>query len=126
MSILTENVSVNPDEIQVDKTYFGKCKWFNSKSGFGFITFKNDKGNMNDIFVHHNSINVSNEQYKYLVIGEYLQFKICENDSNQKHKYFASSVEGIDCGKLMCETRKDFREIRNKYKSQKEKNVLPL
>jgi hypothetical protein len=25
-----------------------------------------------------------------------------------------------------CETRKDFREIRNKYKSQKEKNVLPL
>lgn len=116
-----ENITtaINPIEIEIGKIYYGRCKWFNSKSGYGFISFKNDNDNINDIFIHHNSIKVCNEQYKYLVIGEYVQFKIVQNDnSNQQHNFYASDVSGIDGGKLMCETRKEFRDTRNKYKTQ--------
>jgi len=125
------STSVNPVEIELGKVYYGRCKWFNSKSGYGFITFKNNNNNMNDIFVHHNSIKVFNEQYKYLVIGEYIQFIIVENNNvNEKHKYYASEVCGIDGGKLMCETRKDFKDTRIKYKNQKkgdeEENVSSI
>lgn len=119
------NTSVNPDEIEFGKIYIGRCKWFNSKNGYGFISFKNDKGNVNDVFVHHNSVKVNNEQYKYLVIGEYVQFKIIENEMNEKHKFFAVEVEGVDGGKLMCETRKEFRESRNSFKDERKTTTTP-
>jgi len=112
------NTAINPIEIEIGKNYIGRCKWFNSKNGYGFISFKNDKDNINDIFIHHNSIKVNNEQYKYLVIGEYVQFKIIENDNiNNKHKYYASEVCGINDGKLMCETRKEIKDSRINFKS---------
>jgi cold shock CspA family protein len=112
------NTAINPIEIKIGKNYIGRCKWFNSKNGYGFISFKNDKDNINDIFIHHNSIKVNNEQYKYLVVGEYVNFKIIENDNiNNKYKYYASEVCGIDDGKLMCETRKEIKDARIKFKS---------
>ena len=114
------STGINPSEIEIGKVYYGRCKWFNSKNGYGFISFKNDNGNVNDVFIHHNSIKVNDEQYKYLMIGEYLQFKIVENNNaNEQHKYYASEVCGIDGGKLMCETRKEFRDTRNKFKTRK-------
>ena len=46
----------------------GMVKWFNNKSGFGFITVCSD-GEFagKDIFAHYSSIRVTNSQYKYLV-----------------------------------------------------------
>lgn len=109
-----------PVEIETDKVVFGRCKWFNSKSGYGFITLSNTEY---DIFVHHNSIKVSSDQYKYLVLGEYVQFVIL-NNTEGPHKYIASEVSGIAGGKLMCETRKEFREIKNSYRRVKSEDVV--
>ena len=86
-------------------TIVGKVKWFNNKSGYGFISVVSPKdANLTDVFVHHSSLHVSNEIYKYLVQGEYVEF-IVENIKNRSHEYQASNVTGIAGGDLMCETR---------------------
>jgi cold shock CspA family protein len=94
--------------------FTGRVKWFNNKTGYGFITVTSrDSGEfLNlDVFVHHSSINVSGQQYKYLVQGEYVEFKLSEMNSG-KHKYQVLNVSGIDGGKIMCETRSENQEIR--------------
>lgn len=94
----------------------GQVKWFNNKSGFGFITVMNGEYVDKDIFVHHSDLNVSEEQYRYLVTGEYVEFKISElpnetdNDTDNKYKYKASLVKGVCGGTLMCEVRKNLRD----------------
>ena len=87
----------------------GCVKWFNNKSGFGFITVSTGEHKGTDIFVHHTGINVLNEQYKYLVQGEYVELSI-EVSDNDKYKYKAVKVSGISGGKLMCETRHLFKQ----------------
>ena len=83
----------------------GKVKWFNNKSGYGFITTINSKDeNLSDVFVHHSSLQVSNEIYKYLVQGEYVEF-VVEKIENRAHEFQASKVTGIGGGDLLCETR---------------------
>ncbi len=91
------------DKTAVAKTQ-GRVKWFNNKSGYGFITVTSGEQSGNDIFVHHSSIKVEKEQYRYLVQGEYVEFSINEV-SDSEHKWHAADVGGIACGKLMCETR---------------------
>jgi cold shock CspA family protein len=91
----------------------GRVKWFNNKAGYGFITILSDTTNDepskgSDIFVHHTSINVVNEQYKYLVQGEYVEFKIIHS-ADSEHEYQAGRINGIMNGKLMCETIKDIK-----------------
>ena len=84
----------------------GMIKWFNSKSGFGFITVYSDneyKGN--DIFVHYSAIRSTNSQYKYLVQGEYVDFDLAPSESGD-HKFVARDVAGVFGGPIMCETRK--------------------
>jgi cold shock CspA family protein len=87
----------------------GRVKWFNNKAGYGFITVNDCESNEErDIFVHHSEINVEQLQYKYLVQGEYVEFVILplarENRENDIH---ATSVRGVNGGKLMCETRSE-------------------
>ena len=89
----------------------GRVKWFNNKAGYGFIT----DINANDIFVHHSSLAVANEQYKYLVQGEYVEFAVVKT-INGKYEYQADQVRGIKGGKLMCETRNKFKSDRTTYK----------
>ena len=97
----------------------GRVKWFNNKAGYGFITVSKGDHKNEDVFVHHSAIEVSQEQYRYLVQGEYVDFKLCEvND--QSHKWQAGEVKGIDNGKLMCETRFETRESRAPRKSPDE------
>ena len=96
----------------------GVCKWFNNKSGYGFLTITEGEKKDTDIFVYHSSLQVGNEnQYKYLVQGEYVEFNVSnvDNDKSQgKYEYHATSVRGINGGKLMCETRNKARVSRPK------------
>ena len=105
--------SVSPTEI-----FTGRVKWFNNKSGYGFITITDGPKSGNDIFVHHSSIKVASEQYKYLVQGEYVDFYLFESD-NDDHEYQASEVCGVNGGKLMCETRRDNRTARSQYRASR-------
>ena len=83
----------------------GCVKWFNSKTGFGFITITGG-GELSekDIFVHHSAISTSAKLYKYLVQGEYVSVEVGKVSSGN-HEWQITSVAGIDGGKLMCETR---------------------
>ena len=85
--------------------YTGQVKWFNSKSGYGFITIKNDcEKKENDIFAHYTNITTSS-QYKYLMQGEYVEFNLLKS-SNSNHEFQAVNVTGILAGELMCQIRK--------------------
>jgi len=97
----------------------GRVKWFNNKAGYGFITVSDGDRAGSDIFVHHSGVQVSNEQYKYLVQGEYVEFKVDKTEGGA-HEYQAGDVSGINGGKLMCETRRDFRQTRSNYKTSDE------
>ena len=90
----------------------GRVKWFNNRAGFGFVTVLEGEKNGEDVFVHHSGIVVNNEQYKYLVQGEYISFTLRESD-NQEHPYQAGDVKGVFNGWLMCETRNANRTTRN-------------
>ena len=88
-----------------NKSLLGCVKWFNNKVGYGFITLS-DGSLEQDIFVHHSALNTSDEQYKYLVQGEYVSFELVKSsDPDSKHEFFAGNVSGVNGGKLMCETR---------------------
>ena len=87
----------------------GKVKWFNYQNGYGFITPLEASEGGEDIFVHHTSINVNGNQYKYLVEGEYVEYTL-ENVNSREHKYHAVDITGINRNTLMCETRNNSRQ----------------
>jgi cold shock CspA family protein len=89
----------------------GRVKWFNNKTGFGFITIVGGNEQFKDaseIFAHHSAIKVSQEQYRYLVEGEYVEFSV-SNTASGEHKFQAADVRGVKGGKLFCETRHEQR-----------------
>lgn len=117
---------MNPDsqtnltlEQEITPSYVGRVKWFNNKAGYGFITIMSDTTSEpnqgSDIFAHHTSINVVNEQYKYLVQGEYVEFKIIHS-TDSEHEYQAGQITGILNGKLMCETIKDIKTTKIQFR----------
>ena len=73
-------------------------KWFNPKSGYGFVT---DIDSNDDIFVHHSELKTSENIYRSLTTGEYVEFVLKVDDSG---KTTATEVSGIGEGPLMCET----------------------
>jgi cold shock CspA family protein len=88
----------------------GRVKWFNNKTGFGFITALEGDQKDSDIFVHHSTIKVAQDQYRYLVQGEYVEFVLSKiTDSASKHEFQAADVSGVKGGKLICETRWESR-----------------
>ena len=107
MSTPTIDVSTSP-------LLTGQVKCFNNKAGVGFITVLNEYDSLSgkEIFVHYTSIDVKNNQYKYLVQGEYVEFSLVKLDGGD-HEYHAVKVHGIKGGNLMCETRKQTNEERN-------------
>lgn len=106
MSPETNSVSSSTEKVSQ-----GRVKWFNNRAGYGFITVTSDEHKDEDVFVHHSVIQVDKEQYRYLVQGEYVDFKMCEI-SDSTHKWQAEQVSGVSGGKLMCETRLETRNSR--------------
>ena len=118
MSSSKDSVTM-PKGTTSDERLIGRVKWFNNKAGYGFITVTDGSQAGSDIFVHHSVIGVSSQQYKYLVQGEYVEFSISATQ-NSTHAIQASNVCGIKGGKLMCETRNEFKLARNVYKTSGE------
>jgi CspA family cold shock protein len=102
--------------------FTGRVKWFNNKAGYGFITVTDGSKAGSDIFVHHSSIKIDTEQYKYLVQGEYVDFNLTEVTSSS-HEYQAGDVSGIKGGKLMCETRNELRSTRTQHRESSSPTV---
>lgn len=90
----------------------GQVKWFNNKSGFGFVTAVSGGKKGEDVFVHHSDLRVKEEQYRYLVAGEYVEFTVTDMDNTEdkEHKYKAVAVTGVMGGTLMCEVRRSNRD----------------
>jgi cold shock protein len=82
----------------------GQVKWFNNKTGYGFITARDGEQDGKDIFTHYSSIRVTDSQYKYLVQGEYVEFDVIKSTTGQ-HEYQSADVSGVKGGSLMCEMR---------------------
>ena len=102
----------------------GRVKWFNNKAGYGFITVTDGHRSGTDVFVHHSSIVVTNQQYKYLVQGEYVEFLFTATQGGD-HAYIATNVTGIKKGCLMCETINEFKNTRFTKISQDTVEVEP-
>tara|TARA_B100001123_G_scaffold446898_1_gene602745 strand:- start:429 stop:923 length:495 start_codon:yes stop_codon:yes gene_type:complete len=83
--------------LQQTTTRTGQVKWFNGRRGYGFIT---DLESNNDIFVHHSGLTVSQECWKALYLGEYVEYSLTEGDDGKSQ---ALNVTGVRGGSLMCE-----------------------
>jgi cold shock CspA family protein len=109
MSATDDNTNNKNDTVRL----IGRVKWFNNKTGFGFITALTDSEGVkegSDVFVHHSTIKVAQEQYRYLVQGEYVEFVLSKiADASNKHEFQAADVSGVKGGKLICETRWESR-----------------
>lgn len=112
-------MSTNKDTSSAQVSLIGRVKWFNNKAGYGFITVTDGENSGTDVFVHHTAIEVSSQQYKYLVQGEYVQFKLVHTNGTS-HEYQASGVSGVNGGKLMCETRNELKSSRKTHNSPSE------
>ena len=111
-------MSVESTEQQNKTKHIGCVKWFNNKSGYGFITLIDNDEQFKgcDIFSHHSSIKASGDLYKYLVQGEYVEFDVEKMRSKNEHDHQAVNITGIMGGDLMCETRfknKDLSRVRD-------------
>ena len=107
MAELTTPGQIDENTENTETRYLGRVKWFNLKTGYGFInplrTIKKDF-NGHSIFVHHTSITVGTNQYKYLTEGEYVEFSLGVPESSH-FKYNALDVTGVSKGFLLCETK---------------------
>jgi CspA family cold shock protein len=96
----------------------GSVKWFNNKAGYGFVTVKGGDHDGKDVFAHYSAIKVADDQFRYLVQGEYIEFDLTKDESG-KHDFVVSNISGIKGGSLMCEVQKANekpRETRVVYK----------
>jgi CspA family cold shock protein len=119
-------MSSNKDVVTPSSTerLVGRVKWFNNKAGYGFITVTDGDRSGSDVFIHHSAIEVENQQYKYLVQGEYVEFELVRTTSSE-HEWQASNVNGIKGGKLMCETRREYKIARSTYRVENADEATP-
>lgn len=106
MSVEQETMPISSES----ERFTGIVKWFNTKTGFGFITVCGDGVHAGkDIFAHHSGVRVSNMQYKYLVQGEYVDFSLVKSE-NESYEFNAADITGVMGGPVMCETRRIAQE----------------
>lgn len=106
-----------------DKTT-GQVKWFNNKTGYGFITVNDGEHKGKDIFTHYSAISVNNSQYKYLVQGEYVELGLVKPETGN-HEFQAVNVSGIKGGQLMCEVRYSQQSASRPKGSKSKRSDLP-
>jgi cold shock CspA family protein len=107
-----ESSSVTESEV----SYVGQVKWFNNKSGYGFITIRSPGDKVGaDIFAHYTNITAGTSQYKYLVQGEYVELGLVKSE-NDKHEFQATNIRGLYGGEMMCEVRKTYKNDLEKKK----------
>lgn len=98
--------------------YTGRVKWFNKKSGYGFLTVCDDNCYKDkDIFAHFSEIQCGDEQYKYLVQGEYVEFAVVESKGGN-HEFQAALISGIMGGITMCDTHRENPRSAPSHQSQ--------
>jgi len=108
---MTDSVTTNTEQTRLT----GRVKWFNNQAGYGFLTATVDD-NEQDIFVHHSALKTNEDQFRYVVEGEYVSFV---TSTNSDDKTTATDVTGAGGGKLMCETRWERKQANNsRSKSQ--------
>ena len=86
------------------ETYNGRCKWFNNRLGYGFITVDNSSEHNNvpsDLFVHQTNIHPNTSTYRTLRQGEYVSFSLSRDDNTVQ----AVNVTGVNGGPLLCDTQ---------------------
>lgn len=119
------------DTTSAESRVTGRVKWFNNKRGFGFITSLTGDTVDVDVFAHHSAITTSNEQFLYLVQGEYVDFvmkpatseaQAAATENEPSPRWEALAITGFGGGKLMCETR---HETRSERQSHYEEKVSP-
>lgn len=96
-------------------TYYGRCKWFNEKSGYGFITIESEQKKGQDVFIHYTGIQPLISKYRTLVSGEYVSFDIINGVKDLQ----AVNVQGFNGNTLLC----DVNHIPNTIKTSKNNNT---
>jgi cold shock CspA family protein len=81
--------------------FTGRVKWFNKKSGYGFIV--DNTSDIDEVFVYYQNLELKEDGFRYLVEGEYVTFDLQKDESG---KVQAVNVRGINGGLLMCESNK--------------------
>jgi cold shock CspA family protein len=128
IAISSGSIEQSNEGVIISVNLIGQVKWFNTKTGYGFITACGGEYDKKDIFVHYSSIKIADPQYLYLVQGEYVNFDLNKMESN-KYEFHAVNVHGINGGSIMCEfrnTQQDvsrgpprLRESRDDYNSER-------
>ena len=97
-------VTENNENVESEKRYSGRVKWFNNRLGYGFITYKDDNNESKDIFSHHSQIRPQRSTYRTLYQGEYVEFSL--KDSRKEGKDQASNITGLNMGPLYSDSKK--------------------
>lgn len=121
---MSSETGIDTPPCDYENTFIGRCKWFNNKAGYGFLTVVRGEESKvgTDVFVHHSGIIVGSEQYKYLAQGEYVEFKITETNGGD-HAVQATDITGIGNGPLMCETRNETRKLQENQRGEESEGV---
>lgn len=98
----------------------GQVKWFSRDRGLGFIKKitkdDNDSNEDKDVFVHYTGLDTSDNIYKTLYDGEYVEYS---EKTLEDGKIVADKVKGIFGGELMCE---NVSKKKRKTQQQSEQN----
>ena len=86
---MADSVTTNTEQ-----TRWTDVSWFNNQAGYGLII---ERRIQQDIFVHHSALVTGQDQFRYLVEGEYVSFVTVSGDDG---KTTASDVTGAGGGKL--------------------------
>ena len=96
----------------------GQVKWFSRDRGLGFIKNitkdNNDTKEDKDVFVHYTGLDTSDNIYKTLYDGEYVEYS---EKTLEDGRVVADKVKGIFGRELMCENAS-----KKKRKTQEEQN----